>query len=391
MELLQPILLWGALAAIIPVLIHLWYSRKGKPLPWAAMRWLSPKEQQPQKGFKPDHLFLLFLRILMLLVVVFILSKPFFPGLEKDNELPSVHLVEPDAALVEEFRFELEQAMEKGDQLYWMSESSTPITSLEEAEDLATNRSALPEFLSEQVEGNQDINLYIRPEAEYLNLPVLVSPSEVNLFVSEQPSEPQTEPFIAASDELFLILNSQGELEQTTLQPTTGETAFEGPITYKIELQDSMEVKHIEASLQAIEAVYGLEFQAISASEDSTALLLFADTVPKGVDKAKLVLVSDRIGQSLQPNTYFLPAPLSREENNLVRTGRLPEFILDKLLQTLDMSQQQIAVSKSQLEKMFRISAPQKTQKEANAITWLIVLLCMVIIVERTIALRKGI
>jgi hypothetical protein len=390
MELLQPIMLWGAAAAIIPVLIHLWYSRKGKPLPWAAMRWLKSKEQQPKRGIKPDHLLLLFLRILILLIVVLLLSRPFFPALEQERELPAIHLVEPDPTLVNEFRFELEQALEKGEELYWMSESLSPVQNLEEAEEIQHQRSALPQFLQEQAE-TDNLNLYIKPDVDYLNLPLLVSPMEVTLHVSEHAQETSLSPFIAVGEEQYLLLTEQGELEQSATPPQQGEEVFEGPVTYRIDMQDSTEISNIEVSLQAIEAVYGLEFREWDEADQGTVNIWFTDSVPDQVGPNQLVMVPNRFGQTLQPNTYFLPAPILRDENELVRTGRLPEYILEKWLQAVDMGNRDLMVSKGQLEKMFMVSPHHQTRKEANASTWLMVVLCLIIIAERILALRKGI
>jgi len=77
MELLQPIFLWGMLGLSIPLLIHLWNGRQGKTLAWAASQWLPTSKTQPVQSIRLDHWLLLFLRMLLILLIVMLLSQVF--------------------------------------------------------------------------------------------------------------------------------------------------------------------------------------------------------------------------------------------------------------------------------------------------------------------------
>ncbi|MBT0811539.1 BatA domain-containing protein [Litoribacter ruber] len=389
MELLQPIMLWGTLAIGLPILIHLWYSRKGKPMPWAAMRWLSEKEQQPKKGLKLDHLLLLVLRILIILLVAFILSKPFLPQLEKPIESTAVHLIEPTPALVEEFRFEIEQALEKGEQVYWMSEGLQPVESLEQATELTLDRNALPGFLADQLEEDQNLHIYLQPDGQYLELPTLVSPTEVSLYVGEQDIPKEGAPFVALAGEQVLRIE-EGELGQGESVPTEGELVFEGPVSYKTENLEEQEIIFVEASLQAISEVYGLTFEAAPEEADSLVNIIFTDGIPAQGKENQIAIVKNTWGPAIQPNTYFMPTKLDKDESELIRSGRLPEFILEKWTEALNLKPQ-LQVSKQQLERIFKTSPKESAKKEANLNAWLIMLLLFLVLGERFVAFRKGV
>ena len=76
MELINPNILWGLLAISTPILIHFWNQKKAVTIDWAAMKWLIESQKLKAKGLRLDDLLLVILRILALILLVFILSKP---------------------------------------------------------------------------------------------------------------------------------------------------------------------------------------------------------------------------------------------------------------------------------------------------------------------------
>src|SRR5690554_1137080 len=143
MELLQPIFLWGMLGLSIPLLIHLWNGRQGKTLAWAASQWLPTSKTQPVQGIRLDHWLLLFLRMLLILLIVMLLSQVFIKSWGNEKSVHTLHLVQPDPALVENFKFELTQAIDNGDKMYWLDEGLSPIKDLEEVDSLSRKNLSL--------------------------------------------------------------------------------------------------------------------------------------------------------------------------------------------------------------------------------------------------------
>jgi hypothetical protein len=73
---LAPLMLWGLLAAAIPLLIHLIHKRRHKTLPWAAMQFLLKASRESQGKKKLRHLLILGCRCLAIAALVFAAARP---------------------------------------------------------------------------------------------------------------------------------------------------------------------------------------------------------------------------------------------------------------------------------------------------------------------------
>jgi hypothetical protein len=78
---LHPLLLWGATAVAVPILIHLLLRQRPRPRPWAAMRWLLAAAQAAQRRYRLTNLLLLLLRCLIILLVALAIARPALPGI----------------------------------------------------------------------------------------------------------------------------------------------------------------------------------------------------------------------------------------------------------------------------------------------------------------------
>jgi hypothetical protein len=76
MGFLAPILLWGTLAAGIPVAIHLFFRSRYRTVPWAAMKFLLESVEQTSRRLRFQELLLLMLRVLVLAVLALALARP---------------------------------------------------------------------------------------------------------------------------------------------------------------------------------------------------------------------------------------------------------------------------------------------------------------------------
>src|SRR3954466_935949 len=76
MGFLAPYLLWGALAASIPVILHLFFRSRYRTVPWAAMKFLLTSVEQTSRRLRFQELLLLMLRILVLVVLALAVARP---------------------------------------------------------------------------------------------------------------------------------------------------------------------------------------------------------------------------------------------------------------------------------------------------------------------------
>ena len=77
---LNPWMLLGGLAVASPILIHLLNKRRFKIVEWAAMDFLFEAEKKNKRRVQLENLILLALRCLAMLLVAFMLARPFFPS-----------------------------------------------------------------------------------------------------------------------------------------------------------------------------------------------------------------------------------------------------------------------------------------------------------------------
>ena len=91
----NPSLLYFALLAALPVIIHLLFRRRFKVVRWAAMEFLAASREKTRKLMRLKHLLLLILRCLILVLIAVALSQPLIktPGLSLFKGRPSVYAV----------------------------------------------------------------------------------------------------------------------------------------------------------------------------------------------------------------------------------------------------------------------------------------------------------
>ena len=127
MTFIEPLLLWGALAVAIPIAIHFWHQKRGKLLPWAATQWLTERNQQQSRGLRLDNVLLLLIRCLLLALLAFLLAQPVLNWLNKTETIRKIHLVQPNALVTANFRFELDEARRKEEQVVLADKTGMPV------------------------------------------------------------------------------------------------------------------------------------------------------------------------------------------------------------------------------------------------------------------------
>src|SRR6188474_2264658 len=78
---LNPLLLWGLLAAAVPIAIHLLNRRRHKTIQWAAMQFLLKATRESRGKKKLRHILILTCRALALAALAFAAAKPVISGL----------------------------------------------------------------------------------------------------------------------------------------------------------------------------------------------------------------------------------------------------------------------------------------------------------------------
>ena len=76
MGFLAPLMLFGAAAGSIPLILHFFYRVRYKPVPWGAMKFLRLAVEQTSRRLRFQEIVLLILRILLMVLLAVALARP---------------------------------------------------------------------------------------------------------------------------------------------------------------------------------------------------------------------------------------------------------------------------------------------------------------------------
>lgn len=382
MEAFQPIFLWGLLGLTIPVLIHLWNGRRGTVLDWAAMNWLNGQESQSSRSFKLEQWLLLLVRILLLILLVLLAVGLWFDFLEKSESKPLIHLVEPREGVAEEFRFELDQAIEKGESVYWLLEglpeyeagilqevNSGTFSIQQGLDQLPKNLDSLHFYTSGHA-GNDPKETFYVPEIPILHLQTL-------------DDRGYSKAHIELDSSRFLSVNEMG-----MLQVNSGGEALKNPVLvgFRFLLEDEKKKSNFLAAFAAIREVYGLSFSEQSEGE----ILILTDQIPENPEKNKLYLVTESSKQILPKNIQSLANQVGMNWEEVIEKGLLPGLILEPLVDFLGIHPMETRLSPSQFVQRFVKIPESKTGILPNANGVLLVLFLALFGLERYLAYRTN-
>lgn len=382
MEFLQPIFFWGLLGISIPIGIHLWNGRRGKVLDWAAMNWLSGQESQSSRSFKLEQLLLLLLRILIWAILVLLAVGLWFDFLEKSDSKPIVHLVQPNSEVESEFRFEIEQALEKGEQVFWFAEGLPEYKSgqipegnlkefeLQKALDLLPNRLDSLHIYSSGLENDFGPNTLFLPE-----IPVL--------HVSSLDKRSYSKAKIGLDSTRSLSLNELGLL-QVDSADRKSDLVYSDRIEVSFSLKNQEKRAQLLAAFEAIKEVSGLTISEVSEG----GKLVLTDQIPKTISKQKLYLLVESGNRILPQNVINLENQAGLTWEELIEKGLLPELILEPLVDYLGIHPKEKRLTINQLEQRFVQIPDSKMAALPNSAILLLILFLILFGLERYYAYR---
>lgn len=378
MEFLNPGLLWGALAVSLPVILHFWHQKRGKELPWAANRWLSGLVLQKSRGVRLENILLLILRCLLLLLLVFWLSEPLFRRLMNKQE--KVHWIQPKKEVVENFRFELEEAGKRGEKRFWFNgEPVTELTLLPE-----DTRTDLQVGIN-KVKTEGDAEIYLSDTGDFTRFSRVYLPAPYRLHLLKPGLREPAGGEALSAGRLTAGNDSPSEgPNQTAEAPAAQE---EGSATQPLKVLLESEKESISAALKAITEVYGWHFEVdeqrkpgqrydvvFSHQPDSSAGL--------SVVSGAAALPADRMTGGNR--VIWFNELLTPETSDAVFNGELPEILLEALIRETPVQ----VLSDRQLRDKFAVRQARRIESSFHSV--ILVLLILVLVAERWLAIHKN-
>ena len=396
MAFIEPALLWGALALGIPILIHFWHQKQGKPLPWAATQWLVEKQQQQSRGFRLDNVWLLIIRCLLLILLVVLLAQPLVNWLRPTPTIQKIHLVQPSSVVADNFRFELTEALKQGEKAFWIDNPLEPLTDkLTPTPAPATFNPLVLQTAIHQIDSkNTELHLYVSPDQALANVPAITVPTRFKLHtVTDSVSRPVR--YLSGTNNRKLFINRAGKLTSSpTLEPSLkfgSAPAHSGPIRTLLAYRNDRERQTVKAALAALTDIYGLDMALDEGRKPNQAYdWVLTDQLPAKATPHTFYVISGMVGQSTYPNVVFTPEPLTPQTSERVETGELPEWLGEQVVQYYGLTTNNQSLNRQELTALFIPTKKPASGQQAGLQNGLFIGFIGLLIVERWLALTKN-
>ncbi|RFS14247.1 BatA domain-containing protein [Emticicia sp. C21] len=407
MELLNPLMLWAGLAIAIPIVLHFWHQKKGKVIEWAATQWLIEKNLQQSRGIRLDNLLLLLLRCLLILLLCFFLSKPLVNWVSNESANKKIHLVQPSSLVVNNFKFEIEEAQKKGEKLYWIQANPIPI---EDISQLPTNKDFNPIIFQTCLNkmatftDKENLELYFINQQSLVQTGNIFVPNPFSLHTIVDSLNKTPKPYLAiAHNNQKLFVNATNQLIANTELDKNSKYADKpiqnSSINVLILNTDKVEKQTITASLKALAEVYQMDL-SIDAELVANKKYdwLFSDRVPTEsmVFSASTLYILSNTNQisgsqlTYQKNIVQIPFSLNPQSSEFVFNGELPEWLGEVMIKHYQLNPASYALSQQQLNGLFKYARHSQAPEESEFSKLILFAFIIILGIERTIAIRKN-
>ena len=368
MQFINPFMLFGILAVAIPIILHFWHQKKGKLLHWAATSWLIEKNLQQSKGIRLENVLLLLLRCLLLIILSLFLSKPILNWLTDNGLAKKVHLVQVNSLLVNNYKFELEEAKKKGEKIYWIN------TKTEQLDDISKmplshefNALMFQSSVNKVFQKNpkEQFELYFINNQNLTEVSNIFVPNKFSLHTMIDSLNVPPKPYLDFSNKRKLFINASNKLSSAlqleSVEKFEQKPVHSGTINVLIETPNKAENQAIEAALKALAQVYQIEF---------------------AIDFKK---------NSAKKYDFIFKENFTEEISNVVFSGQFPEYLGEMLIKNYQLKIAQNPLSQQQLNSLFKISQNHAKISEENGFSKALLLLFIIILgFERWIAIKKN-
>ncbi|KAA6438487.1 hypothetical protein FEM33_17525 [Dyadobacter flavalbus] len=370
MEFLNPDLLWGMLAVTVPVMIHFWYQKKGKTIAWAASQWLTEKTALQHRGLRLDEIPLLLIRCLLVMLLSMILSRPILNWMKSKPVQEQVHLVQSHEKVAGNFRFELENAMKKGEKVFWIAPATVEMKDINTVPQNSGGLLFLQQTINGLANKKADIHLYISDVQDFSQIPKIYIPDSFEIHSMTDSVRKPENPF-------------------SGLMEKTGKDKIHVLADYK----NAGEQLTVQAGLLALMEVYKIPFTIDLKKQPETAYdwILMDKSVDEYNPKTLYVIPAENSTAHAATNVIMVPDSLRLSTSDIVRNGQLPEWLGNLMIAHFRLSKPDIKLSNKQLAAHFELAKPDKNREKSIFSQWIILFFVLSLLVERWIALRKTI
>ncbi|MCU7371189.1 hypothetical protein PEC18_09985 [Paucibacter sp. O1-1] len=370
--------------------------KKGKTIAWAASRWLTEKTTLQHRGVRLDEIPLLLIRCLLITLLSLILSRPVWNWLAGMNAQTTVHLVEPNRAVTENFRFEIETAKKKGESIYWIGPEKQELTDVANVPQNPESVLFLQKTINQIAGTKTNFNLYITDSPEWAALPETYIPGTFKLFSVTDSASSEAIPYLELDGGKKLFIDPKsGRLVVAEAADKSIHLARKpvhaGIIDVLIDYKNTAERQTVEAGLLALTEVYEIPFVIDKQSiKGKRYQWILTDRAVEKPLPQTLYITSGNVKRPEMPgNVIQVQDSLRLSSSGLVESGELPEWLGSALVSWFQLKQKNAPLSRKQLNALFVKAKPDRIPVAEKGKQWLLVLFISTLLTERWMALRK--
>ncbi|WP_439557817.1 BatA domain-containing protein [Dyadobacter sp.] len=393
MELLQPWMLWGLAGIALPIAIHLWYQKKGEVIAWAASRWLVDESSLKHRGIRLHEILLLLIRCLLVMLLALLLSQPVLHWWKSDAAQERVHLVEADPRVVNNFRFEIENALKAGEHVFWISPDQQVLNSTAKMPEPGNPAKYIQKSINKLAKGQTSI--YLVADQQLLSMPKVVVPGKFSLYTFTDSASTQRANYMELSNGKRLFVNPVSGLLEVAQNGAssvkfTSKPVHSGDLKLLIDYNDPIERQTVTAAIKALAEVYGLSFQIDEkVYPGSVYNWILSDQKPTKPDAKTLYVISGKTaGLAPQRNEVYVADSLLLHSSDLVRNGRLPEWLGEAFTSFYQLNDRKQPLSRQQLSSLFEEAKMPQAQEAAELRKWILFAFVLLTALERWLVLR---
>ncbi|MCP1381995.1 BatA domain-containing protein [Runella salmonicolor] len=405
MEFLNPLMLWGSLAVGIPIALHFWHQKKGQLLNWAATQWLTEKDLQPSRGIRLDNVLLLIIRCLLVVLLALLLAKPILHWATSTQSPQKIHLVQLNPLVVDNYKFELEEALKKGEKIYKIGaalESLNDISSLTYSGamhplELQTNINKANE-LNREVRTKQ-FEIYLVNSQGLSQVPNIFVPGTFTLHSVVDTLSKTPKPYLEFAGKHKLFVNQANQLTVAAVLPPNEKFESQplpnNAVNVLVALESKAEKQAIWAALKALTEVYQIGFLIDEKlnSQKQYDWVFMDNKLPLDV---KVFSSQTRFifseANHIPRNGEWKTAQFSGE---MLTNGRLPEWLGEVLVSHFQLNPVSKTLSNQQLNALFK-TLDTKNQYAVNQTKgvqfskWIFLFFIIILGIERWLAIQKN-
>lgn len=246
-----------------------------------------------------------------------------------------------------------------------------------------------------QQKNGATVHIYIRNTASLVQLPKIVVPVPFRIYTARDSTKQKAQPYLSGMGGKVIFADARTGLLKvgTDKKNLASKPVNRGDIRVLLDYRNAGERQTVQSALLALQEVYSIPF--VIETEKKTGSKydwVLTDKLIERPESGVLYLTSGKATDGYTTeNVIQVPDSLRLATSDLVRNGRLPEWLGEKLLDFYGLKKNENQLSQKQLEAQFIRSETASGRESDLLYQWLLLAFVLAFILERWIALNKNV